>query len=93
MTAAQAAAELDQVAAQLAAENPKTNRNRRFAAVPVQRYLIGEYSHDYVTMLFWAVIFVLLIACSNLAVCSLRGPLPGPAKWPCAVRSGPAGGE
>ena len=31
------------------------------------RFMVGEYNRQYVTMLFWSVLFVLLIACVNVA--------------------------
>ncbi len=65
--AAQAQAELDSLAAQLAREYPSTNKNRRFAAMPAHDFLIGAYTHQYVLLLFGAVLFVLLIACANVA--------------------------
>jgi putative ABC transport system permease protein len=66
-TAAQAAAEIDAIAARLARQYPDTNKNRRFVALPVRQFLIGPYTGQYVLMLFGAVLFVLLIACANVA--------------------------
>ncbi len=66
-TAAQAQAELDTLGAHLAWEYPSTNKNRRFMATPAHDFLIGAYTHQYVLLLFGAVLFVLLIACANVA--------------------------
>jgi putative ABC transport system permease protein len=66
-TLAHLAAELDGISARLSTQYPDSNRNRRFAARDAHRHLIGEYNHEYVTLLFWAVLFVLLIACVNIA--------------------------
>jgi putative ABC transport system permease protein len=66
-TAAQAAAEIDAIGARLARQYPDTNQNRRFVALPVRHFLIGPYTGQYVLMLFGAVLFVLLIACANVA--------------------------
>jgi putative ABC transport system permease protein len=66
-TATQAAAEIDTIGARLARQYPDTNKNRRFVAMPVRQFLIGPYTGQYVLMLFGAVLFVLLIACANVA--------------------------
>jgi putative ABC transport system permease protein len=66
-TAAQAAAEIDAIGARLARQYPDTNKNRRFLALPVRQFLIGPYTGQYALMLFGAVLFVLLIACANVA--------------------------
>jgi putative ABC transport system permease protein len=66
-TAAQAAAEIDAIAALLARQYPDTNKNRRFVTLPARQFLIGPYTGQYVLMLFGAVLFVLLIACANVA--------------------------
>ena len=66
-TLAQFNSELDGIAARLAQQYPETNRNRRFMAWDAHRFMIGEYSHQYVLMLMGAVLFVLLIACVNVA--------------------------
>jgi putative ABC transport system permease protein len=66
-TLAQFSSELDGIAARLAARYPDTNRDRRFMAWDAHRFMIGEYSRQYVLMLLGAVLFVLLIACVNVA--------------------------
>ena len=62
-----ASAEIDGISRRLEREYPDTNRNRRLTAIPAKRFLIGDYDHDYTMMLFYAVLFVLLIACVNVA--------------------------
>ncbi len=66
-TPEQAAAELNGIARRLATEYPDTNKNRRFVARSAQEFLIGKENKQYALLLFWSVIFVLLIACSNVA--------------------------
>ena len=66
-TAAQAAAEIDAIGARLARQYPDTNKNRRFVALPARQFLVGPYTGQYTLMLFGAVLFVLLIACANVA--------------------------
>ena len=65
MTEAQA--ELDTIGARLARQYPETNRDRRFRIVPMHRFLLGPVFRDYLVMVFGAVLFVLLIACVNVA--------------------------
>jgi len=66
-TLSDAAAELDVIGRQLEAEYPATNKNRRYQAMSAHDFLIGSYTHQYTLMLFGAVLFVLLIACGNVA--------------------------
>ena len=63
----QAQAELDAIGARLEKLYPDTNKGRRYMAVTAHRYLVGNFSRQYVLMLFGAVVFVLLIACVNVA--------------------------
>jgi putative ABC transport system permease protein len=67
LTFAQLSAELDGIGARLAARYPETNRNRRFQTWDAHRFMVGDYNRQYVQMLFTAVLFVLLIACVNVA--------------------------
>jgi len=67
LTVAQAAAEIDAIGARLARQYPDTNKNRSFVALPVRQFLFGPHTQQYALMLFGAVIFVLLIACANVA--------------------------
>jgi putative ABC transport system permease protein len=66
-TVQQVSAELAPIARRLAERYPDTNRNRRFVAWGAHRFLIGEYNRQYLTLLFTSVLFVLLIACVNVA--------------------------
>src|SRR5262249_51965058 len=66
-TLAQLKAELDGIGARLAQQYPDSNRNRRFSAWDGRRFIVGEYNRQYLAMLFWAGLFVLLIACLNIA--------------------------
>jgi putative ABC transport system permease protein len=67
ITPAQLAAELDVIGSRLAAQHPDTNRLRHFMTWDAHRFLVGEYNRLYLTMLLYAVLFVLLIACVNVA--------------------------
>jgi putative ABC transport system permease protein len=66
-TMAQFSAELDSIGLRLAKQFPDTNRDRRFMAWDGHRFVVGEYNRQYVLMLLGAVMFVLLIACVNVA--------------------------
>lgn len=66
-TLAQAAAELDAIAARLEKVYPATNRNRRFTAVPFYRYWYGDLAPVFAALMMGASAFVLLIACVNVA--------------------------
>jgi putative ABC transport system permease protein len=60
-------AELGAIGQRFATQFPDTNRNRRFMAWGAHRFMIGEFSRQYIFMLLGAVAFVLLIACVNVA--------------------------
>jgi putative ABC transport system permease protein len=66
-TLPQAAAEIDGIARRLAAQYPDTNKNRRFLVRSTLEFLIGAENRQYALLLFWSVMFVLLIACGNVA--------------------------
>jgi putative ABC transport system permease protein len=66
-TVGQAEAEMETIASRLALEYPETNKGRRFFSMGAHDYLIGTYTHQYSLMMFVSVLFVLLIACSNVA--------------------------
>ena len=66
-TLEQAGAELDGIAARLEKSYPDTNKGRRYMAIPARRYMVDSYTQQYVIMLLCSVIFVLLIACANVA--------------------------
>src|SRR5262245_52748293 len=61
----QARAELTTVAAQLAAEYPRTNANVGAVMVPLHEVIVGKVQRE-LLVLFGAVGFVLLIACANI---------------------------
>ncbi len=66
-TLAQAESELGSIAARLAASYPETNKTRRFMIWPAHRFLVDYETEQYSLMLLGAVLFVLLIACANVA--------------------------
>ncbi len=66
-TVRQAEAEMETIAARLALQYPNTNHGRRFFSMGAHDYLIGTYTHQYSLMMFVSVLFVLLIACANVA--------------------------
>ena len=66
-TIEQASAELDSIAVRLAAAYPETNKNRHFLMWPAHRFLVDYETNQYLLMLLWSVMFVLLIACVNVA--------------------------
>src|SRR5262249_28334623 len=63
----QAGAQVDSTAARLSAAYPDTNKNRHFAVWPAMKFLVGQETSQYLRMLLWSVLFVLLIACMNVA--------------------------
>ncbi len=62
-----ASVEMDGLSQRLEAAYPDTNKNRRFRVVDVPTYLLDRESRQYSMMLLGAVMFVLLIACVNVA--------------------------
>ncbi len=66
-TVEQAAAEIDGIAARLEKSYPDTNKNRHFVVWPALRLLVDYTTRQYLTMLLASVLFVLLIACANVA--------------------------
>ena len=62
----QAQANLDGIAAQLAAAFPKSNEGKTFAPVPLREQLTGSV-HSTLYLLLGAVLLVLLIACANVS--------------------------
>ena len=66
-TIAQAAAEADSIGARLEKEYPGTNQNRRFLVWPALQFLVDYETRDYLRLLLFSVLFVLLIACANVA--------------------------
>jgi putative ABC transport system permease protein len=63
----QASAEIDSVSARLEQAFPDTNRNRRLMIWPAHRFLVDGTTRQYLIMLLGSVLFVLLIACVNVA--------------------------
>jgi putative ABC transport system permease protein len=70
VTLAQAQAELNNIAGQLAQENPNTNQGVGITAVTLPEHLKGKWRNA-LWILFAAVGLVLLIACANVANLSL----------------------
>ena len=66
-TVAQAAAELDAIAARLEKRYPETNQKRRFVALPFYRYIYGNMAGVFAALMLGASMVVLLIACVNVA--------------------------
>ena len=66
-TVAQATAEVETIASRLARAYPATNKDRRFYSMGAHEFLIGTYNRQYTIMMFVSVLFVLLIACANVA--------------------------
>ncbi len=65
VTMAQARAEMDRVAAQIEAEQPRTNRGSRVEVVTIREHLVGDVRLA-VRLFAAAVAVVLLIACVNV---------------------------
>jgi len=66
-TVEQADAELDRVAVRLEQSYPNTNKGRRFKTMSIRDFLVDAETEQYLIMLLYSVIFVLLIACVNVA--------------------------
>jgi putative ABC transport system permease protein len=66
-TVEQAGSELDRLSARLERAYPDTDKGRRYMAWPSHRFLVDAYTQQYLIMLLGSVIFVLLIACVNVA--------------------------
>ena len=66
VTLRQAASEMDTITARLRQQYPDTNTNRFDRVVSLQEHLVGK-SDTMLWLLFGAVLFVLLIACANVA--------------------------
>ncbi len=63
----EASAELDAIGRRLEGQYPNTNQNRRFMFWPITQFLVDGDTRQYVMLLMGSVIFVLLIACVNVA--------------------------
>jgi putative ABC transport system permease protein len=66
-TLQQAASELDSTAARLAKAFPETNKGRRFMMWPALKFMTDPITRQYLIMTLGSVLFVLLIACVNVA--------------------------
>jgi putative ABC transport system permease protein len=66
-TVQEAAAEIDGIAKRLEKQFPDANKNVRFAVWPIRKFMIDHETSSYLQMLLWSVMFVLLIACVNVA--------------------------
>ena len=66
-TVEQAAAEFDNLGARLEASYPDTNKNRHFLVQPAHRFFVNDQREQYLLMLLFSVVFVLVIACINVA--------------------------
>src|SRR5215471_456670 len=62
----QAQAQLDTIAANLEQQYPATNAGRGFGAALLQEDILGP-SRPYILILMWSAVFVLLLACANVA--------------------------
>ena len=66
-TLATAGVEVNGIGRRLEAQYPDTNTRRRFRVMSAVEFFVGNETPQYVMMLFWSVMFVLLIACANVA--------------------------
>jgi putative ABC transport system permease protein len=66
VTVGEAQAEFDTLSAQLASENPQTNKNIGAQIVPLRSHLVGSLS-PVLPLLLGAVAILLLVACANVA--------------------------
>lgn len=66
-TIEQAGGELAGIGTRLTAAYPDSNKNRSFMVWPLHRMMVDSETQQYLVMLLWSVVFVLLIACVNVA--------------------------
>lgn len=66
-TAGVASSEVESIAAHLADSYPDTNLNRHFMVRPAHRFLVNYQREQYLIMLLSSGLFVLIIACVNVA--------------------------
>ncbi len=66
-TIEQATAELDRIAVRLEQAYPASNKSRRMKAMSIREYMVESETRQYLIMLLFSVMFVLLIACVNVA--------------------------
>ena len=63
----QASAEMTTIARRMSEQYPETNRGWDAQVVPIKYFVTGDLTYRYTLMLMAAVMFVLLIACANVA--------------------------
>jgi putative ABC transport system permease protein len=63
----QVSQELTGISARLRTSYPDTNKNRSFMVWPLHRTMVDSETEQYIKMLLGSVVFVLLIACVNVA--------------------------
>jgi len=66
-TVSQTEKEVETISSRLAHDYPDTNKERRFYSMSAHDFLIGTYTKQYSIMMFVSVLFVLAIACANVA--------------------------
>ena len=89
MSLDQAQAQMSQVAARIAADNPSTNNARRIGLRPLRDHIVGSSTRLWMFMLLAAVGIVLLIACANVANPGWRAPPCINTMRPCVRHSAP----
>jgi len=62
----QARAELNSIASNLEHEYPTTNADRRFDLALLRKAVLGD-TRQYILILMWSAVFVLMLACANVA--------------------------
>jgi putative ABC transport system permease protein len=67
VTISQAGAEMQTISERLEAAYPDTNKGWRARIQPIRDYVLSDLTRQYTLMLMAAVMFVLLIACANVA--------------------------
>lgn len=66
MSIEQARADLDTIASALQRDYPETNTDRRFELGLLRKEMLGD-TRQFVLILMWSAVFVLLLACANVA--------------------------
>ena len=67
VTLRQASAEMSAISRRMSQQYPETNRGWDAQVIPVKYFVTGDLTYRYTLMLMAAVMFVLLIACANVA--------------------------
>ena len=89
---AQAQAELDAISTRLAAEYPSTNKDHRFRVKSLQERIVGEAKLP-LFILLGGVVFVLLIACANVASLQLARAAAGERDFAIRAALGASRGQ